>query len=66
MSHEITTIARARLEPANVTVRLAELGTLPVADPPRYQLPISVSCPFCVSMAALAPTLETELRKEPK
>jgi hypothetical protein len=41
-------------------------GVLLVAAPPRYQLPMSVSRPFCVSIEALGPTLETEDRKEPK
>jgi hypothetical protein len=41
-------------------------GMLFVAAPPIYQEPISVSSPFCVNMAALAPTLETSERKAPK
>lgn len=41
-------------------------GILFVAAPPRYQLPMSVNCPFCVNMAAFAPTLLTELLKLPK
>jgi hypothetical protein len=41
-------------------------GILLVAAPPMYQEPISVSSPFCVNMAALAPTLETSERKAPK
>ena len=42
------------------------LGILLVAAPPRYQLPMSVSSPFCVSIAAFGPTFETSLRKLPK
>jgi hypothetical protein len=42
------------------------LGTFPVAAPPRYQLPISVSLPLLVSIAASGPTFESDERKEPK
>lgn len=41
-------------------------GTLPVATPPRYQDPMSVSFPFCVRKGELGPTLETSDRKAPK
>ncbi|KAL8818180.1 MAG: hypothetical protein Q9191_007998, partial [Dirinaria sp. TL-2023a] len=44
----------------------APCGTFPVAFPPRYQLPISVSLPSWVRNAELGPTLETLLRKAPK
>jgi hypothetical protein len=42
------------------------IGTAPVALPPRYQLPISVRRPSCVSMAAARPMLDMSLRKAPK
>ena len=41
-------------------------GTLPVALPPRYHDPISVSWPFWVKNATFSPTLQTSLRKDPK
>ena len=44
----------------------AELGMLPVAACPKYQLPISVNFPLLSNMAALAPTFEISDRKEPK
>ncbi|KAI9732856.1 MAG: hypothetical protein M1834_003795 [Cirrosporium novae-zelandiae] len=44
----------------------ALLGVFPVALPPKYQLPISVSFPEDVSIATLAPTLESSERKDPK
>lgn len=47
--------------------RLADpLGILFVLAPPRYQLPMLVSFPFSVNMAAFGPTFETLLRKAPK
>lgn len=58
---------RYALEPKLVTDEAAEpRGTLFVAAPPKYQDPISVSLPFCVSMAAFLPTLLTSERKAPK
>lgn len=55
------------LEPAKTTLRPAEpCGVLPVAVPPRYQLPMSVKSPFSVNIAAFGPTLETLLRNDPK
>jgi hypothetical protein len=45
---------------------LDDLGILLVAAPPKYHEPISVKSPFCVSIAALAPTFDTEERKAPK
>jgi L-rhamnose isomerase len=44
----------------------ADLGMLFVSTPPMYHDPISVSLPFCVSIAALGPTFDTEERKAPK
>lgn len=53
--------------PPNIDVfAAAPLGTVPVAFLPKYQLPMLVSFPSCVSIAAFGPTLETSLRKEPK
>ncbi len=55
------------VEPVNIVVRpAAPWGLLPVAGPPRYQLPRSVNLPFSVNIAAFGPTLETLLRNEPK
>lgn len=55
------------VEPVKIVLRpAAPWGLLPVAEPPRYQLPISVNLPFSVNIAAFGPTLETLLRKEPK
>ena len=54
-------------EPRNAVFRsAAPLGTFPVSSPPRYQLPMSVSFPSCVSMAEFGPTLDTSDRKAPK
>ncbi|KAM3414231.1 hypothetical protein BST61_g10888 [Cercospora zeina] len=54
-------------EPANRAIRGASpLGMLPVAASPRYHAPTSVSSPFCVNMALLGPTFDTEDRKAPK
>lgn len=56
-----------RPDPANMAFRLADpLGILFVLAPPRYQLPMLVSFPFSVNMAAFGPTFETLLRKAPK
>ena len=59
----------SRPEPRKAVFRSAEpelLGTLPVPFPPRYQLPMSVSFPSCVSIAAFPPTFEESDRKAPK
>ncbi|KAL8626405.1 hypothetical protein Q9189_007905, partial [Teloschistes chrysophthalmus] len=54
-------------EPAKTTLRpAAPWGVLPVAVPPKYQLPMSVKSPFSVNIAAFGPTLETLLRNDPK
>lgn len=66
---QIPAKATMKLHPANTAVLPAAplaSGILFVAAPPRYQLPMSVSSPSWVSMAALGPTFETSLRKEPK
>jgi hypothetical protein len=47
-----------------VTVMLS--GFTPVALPPKYQPPMSVSLPYEFSMATLMPTLDVKERKEPK
>ena len=61
------TTAMSKLEPANKAFfPAAPSGTLPVAVPPKYQLPISVKSPFWVNIAALGPTFEALLRKDPK
>lgn len=52
--------------PIALLVTAPPLGTLFVAAQPRYQDPISVNFPFCVNIAALGPTLDTSLRKDPK
>ena len=65
--HHIVARVTKRLEPRKAVLRTAApLGTLPVDSPPRYQLPISVSLPSCVSIAEFAPTLDTSERKAPK
>ena len=38
-------------------------GTLPVASPPKYQLPMSANFPSCVNMLALGPMVDLPLRK---
>lgn len=54
-------------DPMNIALRPASpFGSFPVLLPPRYQLPISVSSPLCVSIAAFGPTFETSLRNVPK
>lgn len=65
--HQKPTKVTRRPEPANTAFRPAEpLGMLFVLAPPRYQLPMLVSFPFSVNMAALGPTFETLLRNAPK
>ena len=55
------------VEPELVGLELEEeLGTLPVAAPPRYQLPMSVSFPSCVNIATFGPTLDTDDLNDPK
>jgi hypothetical protein len=51
--------------PSSFTALLV-VGMTPVAAPPRYQLPMSVSLPLPSSMDALGPTELTDERKEPK
>jgi hypothetical protein len=51
--------------PSSFTALLV-VGTTPVAAPPRYQLPMSVSLPEPSSMDAFGPTELTDERKEPK
>ena len=64
--HKLVKIMRIP-DPVNTELRPAlPFGLLLVAEPPRYQLPISVSLPSCVSIAAFGPTFETSLRKDPK
>lgn len=56
------------MEPELVGLELdeEEFGALPVAAPPRYQLPMSVSWPFWVNIVAFGPTLEIEDLNDPK
>ena len=65
--HQKTVKITTKLEPANMcTTFAAPSGVYPVSPPPRYQLPMSVSLPFWLSMAPFGPTFETSLRKAPK
>ena len=65
--HQKAVKITTHLEPVNVRIMFAApSGVFPVSCPPRYQLPMSVSLPFWLSMAAFGPTFETSLRKAPK
>lgn len=65
--HQRVVKITSKLEPVNMCIMFAApFGVFPVSCPPRYQLPMSVSLPFWLSMAAFGPTFETSLRKAPK
>lgn len=65
--HHVAVSRMTMLPPPKTALRpAAPRGILPVADRPKYQLPMSVNLPFSVNMAALGPTLETLLRNDPK
>lgn len=68
-SEHIETRRTKPVQPANFAICVASaLGMLPsaISGRPMYHAPMSVSSPFCVSMAALLPTFETSDRKLPK
>ena len=67
MNHRRLATKTKSPDPAKVALRPASpFGILSVLVPPRYQLPISVSSPLCVSIAAFGPTFERSLRNDPK
>ncbi|KAH9827557.1 hypothetical protein Tdes44962_MAKER02815 [Teratosphaeria destructans] len=54
-------------QPANLAAaEAAPFGLFPSAFSPRYHAPMSVSLPFCVSIAAFGPTLLMLERNAPK